>query len=163
MKLNLRKLTENDISECTEKFNQFYKKYKIHQIYTEEEFKYKFMPHKNVIDTYICEQNNNIIAFISIFYTKSRIFNNTKYSDYDIAQIYHYFYFDKQVFIDMVDDILFLMKQKNIDVVNCLDQMDNDIFLNKLNFKQGSGKINFYFWNKRCPSFTNKDISLITI
>ena len=161
--LNLRKMNENDISQCTQKLNQFYKKYKIYQIYTEDEFKYKFLPQTNIIDSYVFEKDNNIQAFISTFYTKSRIFNNKTYSEYNIAQIYHYFYYDDLIFIDMINDILLLMKQQNIDVVNCLEQMDNHLFINKLNFKQGSGKLNFYFWNKKCPTFTNKDIALITL
>jgi hypothetical protein len=50
------------------------------------------------------------------------------------------------------------MKIKNIDVLNCINQMDNHLFLDKLNFKEGSGELHFYFWNKLCPKITNKDI-----
>ena len=63
----------------------------------------------------------------------------------------------------MINDILLLMKQQNIDVVNCLEQMNNYLFISDLNFKQDSVKLNFYFWNKKCQTFTNKDIALITL
>ena len=56
-----------------------------------------------------------------------------------------------------------LLDNNNIDVINCLNQMDNHLFIDKLNFKEGSGELHFYFWNKICPQITSKDISIVTI
>ena len=160
---NYISLRLEDINFCTEKYNEHYKKYKIYQIMDEEEFKYKFLPVDNIIDTFIIKDNNNIKCFISIFYLKSRILNNSKYKDYDIAQIYHYFYSDENLFIDFLNDILIYLKDKNIDVVNWIEQMDNNIFFEKLKFCKGSGEIYYHFWNKSCPYITNKDIGLVTL
>ena len=41
--------------------------------------------------------------------------------------------------------------------------MDNNLFIDNLQFKQGTGKLYFYIWNKKIDTFTNKDISLITL
>ena len=161
--LNLQKINENDIPKCTQQLNEFNKKYKIHQIYTEEEFKYNYLPRINTNDSYVYIKDNNILAFVSVVYLKSRIFNNNTYSDYDIAQICNYFYNDDNIFIEMISNILLLMKQKNIDCVYCLDQMDNNLFIDNLQFKKGTGKLYFYIWNKQIDTFTNKDISLITL
>ena len=118
---------------------------------------------ENVIDTFVLEQNNDIICFVSIFYLKSRVFNNIKHTEYNIAQIYHYSYINQDIFISFLNDIFILMKQKLIDVINWIEQMANNIFINKLNFKQGSGELYYHFWNKNCTILTNKDIALITI
>jgi glycylpeptide N-tetradecanoyltransferase len=160
---DVRKLTLNDIDKCMNLYNSHYKKYKIYQMLTRDDFIYKFMSVDNIIDTYVLELNNEIICFASLFYVKSRLFNNQKYTDYTIAQIYHYAYTDIDIFKLFLNDIFILMKNKQIDVINWVEQMDNKILLEKLNFKQGSGELYFYFWNKRCPEITNKDIALVTI
>lgn len=161
LKLNMRKIKESDLEICYNKLNEFNKKFKIHQIFTLEEFKHKYFYSNKIIDSYVVETNNNITDFISVCYINSRVFNNSKYSDYSIAQIYNYFY--ENLLTDLVDDLLYFMKENNIDVVNCINQMDNQIFTDKLNFKEGTGELHFYFWNKICPSVTAKDISIITI
>lgn len=160
---NLRLLENKDIKQCTEKYNNYYKKYKIHQVFTENEFKHKFLPKNNIIDSFVVEKNGIITDFISIFYVKTHVFNNNKYSDYSVAQIYQYFYSDEKKFIDIVDDILYIMKQKNIDVVNCINQMDTHIFLDRLKFKERFGENNFYIWNMKCLPVNPSDIALITI
>jgi len=121
------------------------------------------MPVDNVIDTYILETENDITCMVSIFYLKSRIFNNPKYTDYEIAQIYHYAFSNEEVFINFLNDVSVLMKQKNIDVINWIEQMSNHLFLNKLNFKHGSGELYYHFWNKKIPNITNRDIALVTL
>jgi len=160
---NIKKLTENIIEKCYKLYLNHYNVYKIHQVLSIEEFKYKFMPVDNVIDTYILETENDITCMVSIFYLKARLFNNPKYTDYEIAQIYHYAFSNEEVFINFLNDISVLMKQKNIDVINWIEQMSNHLFLNKLNFKQGSGELYYHFWNKKIPNITNRDIALVTL
>ena len=53
-------------------------------------------------------------------YLSSRIFNNEIYTDYTIAQIYNYFY--ESFLIDLVNDLLIIMKNNNIDVFNCINK-----------------------------------------
>lgn len=160
---NIKLMKEDNIQKCMNLYNKFYQQYKIYQIFTLDEFKNKFLSLNNVVDTYVLEKDNKIICFISLFFVKSRIFNNDKYTDYDIAQITSYAYEDINLFNDFIEDIFILMKQKNIDVINWIEQMSNKIFLNKFNFKEGSGIINYYFWNIKCPAIENKDIGVVTI
>jgi len=161
--LNIKKITDNDLERCHQLYIKYYKQYKIYQLLSPEEFKYKFMSLDNVLDTFILEKDNVITCMISIFYLKSRIFNNPKHSEYNIAQIYHCAYTDINIFELFLNDICILMKQKDIDVINWIEQMSNHLFLNKLNFKHGSGELYYHFWNKKCPQITNKDIALVTI
>lgn len=160
---NIRKITENDLEKCFQLYTRHYKDYKIYQILSPEEFKYKFMSVFNVLDTFVLENDNNIICMVSVFYLKSRLFDNPKYTEYKIAQIYHYAYTDINIFEIFLNDICILMKQKDIDVINWVEQMSNHLFFNKLNFKHGSGELYYHFWNKKCPPITNKDIGLVTL
>lgn len=156
-------LSLKTLNICVKEYNNYYKKYKIYQIMDEEEFKYKFFPVNNIIDTFIIKEDNNIKCLVSIFYLKSRILHNINYIDYNIAQIYHYYYSDEKLFIEFLEDILIYLKDKNIDVVNWIEQMDNHLFFNKLKFCKGSGEIYYHFWNKSCPDISNKDIALVTL
>lgn len=161
LKSNMRKMKESDLEICCNKLNEFNKKFKIYQIFTLEEFKHKYFYSDKIVDSYIVEKNNIITDFISVCYIKSRVFNNDKYTEYSIGQIYNYFY--ENSLIDLISDVSYFMKENNIDVLNCLNQMDNHLFIDKLNFKEGTGELHFYFWNKICPQITSKDISIITI
>ena len=55
------------------------------------------------------------------------------------------------------------MKQNGMDVVNCIDQGNNHMFLEKSQFLEGSGKLNFYLYNWMCPQLTKSDISIVMI
>ena len=52
----------------------------------------------------------------------------------------------------LMDDALILARQKDFDVFNCLDLMDNSQFLKDLKFGVGDGNLQYYLYNWRLQS-----------
>jgi glycylpeptide N-tetradecanoyltransferase len=48
-----------------------------------------------------------------------------------------------------MNDALIVAKQKNYDVFNALDVMENESFLKELKFGPGDGQLHYYLYNYR--------------
>lgn len=159
--LNIRLLEEKDCIEVCKKLNEYNEKFKINIIFDYEEFNQKFLVNEkeNIIYSYVVENNKGEITdFISLYYLPSQVKNNSKYNEITKAYIYYYFSND---LIKLVDNALYLMKNKEIDIINCVDQYNNNLFLEKLKFKKGPVTLYFYLYNWICPQIENKDMSLV--
>lgn len=161
--LKLRKLEEKDVKICCQKLNKYTSQFKINIELTEEEFRHKFLPRPNVVDSLVLEnKNKEVTDFISFFYIPSLILDNPKIKEVDWA--YLYYYFNESVSLkELVGAGLHFLKSKNIDVLTCLDQMNNLEFVEELKFRKGSNYLYFYLYNWQCPNVTPKDIGLVIV
>lgn len=57
----------------------------------------------------------------------------------------------KHSVLELMRDALIIAKQKEFDVFNALDIMENKTFLEELKFGIGDGHLNYYFYNWRIP------------
>jgi glycylpeptide N-tetradecanoyltransferase len=158
--INMRPLEERDINTCLNKFNDYNKKYNIYPILSYEQFKYKFLSN-NVIKTLVVENNNKITDFISFYYLSTQIFNHHHFKDVKKAYIYHYFHFETPLKI-LFDNSLYFLQKDNIDMISCLEQMNNNDLFDKL-FHKTSGCLHFYLFNWNCPSININQIAMITV
>lgn len=51
--------------------------------------------------------------------------------------------------------------QKNFDVFNALDVMENSSFLSSLKFGVGDGNLQYYLYNYRSPELEPSDVGLV--
>jgi glycylpeptide N-tetradecanoyltransferase len=51
--------------------------------------------------------------------------------------------------LQLMNDALIVAKQKDYDVFNALDVMQNESFLKELKFGPGDGKLHYYLYNYR--------------
>lgn len=160
--LKIRKMEEKDVSICCKKLNQYNTKYKISILFDEEEFTHKFLPIPNVVDSYVIENNNEVTDFISFFYIPLQILNNPKVKELKGAYI-HYYFNESVNLKELVSNCFYLLKQNNVDLLSCINQMDNEEFFDELKFRVGGAGLHYYLFNWECPSVTIKDIALITI
>lgn len=61
----------------------------------------------------------------------------------------------------LMSDALVLAKKLDFDVFNALDLMDNKKFLEALKFGIGDGNLQYYIYNWRCPTLTEKEVGLV--
>ena len=90
----------------------------------------------------------------------SKIKDNIKYSHTYKAYVYYYFTTKTDLHV-LMDNGLYFMKNNKIDVVNCIKQYNNHLFIDKLHFKEGSGGLNFYLFNWKCPPIKDSDMGFI--
>ena len=91
--LALRLMRESDIPAARKFLNdQFAQHKRVYSIYSEERFKHIFMPRKDVIETYIVENNGEVSDFISFYHVPSScIGTNESLSIWYMFHAYRYF------------------------------------------------------------------------
>jgi len=156
--LNIRKLNENDCEICCEKFNNFQKKYKIAVYFELENFKHHFLG----IDSYVVETDNEITDFFSFFPLNIKYKDPKKYEKINRYILYHYFNLKNDI-NELIENLLYIIKNKGGDYVSCLEQYDNKKFFNNLEFKRATTYLNFFLYNWICPAIEKKDLGVILI
>jgi glycylpeptide N-tetradecanoyltransferase len=160
--INIRKIKPDDYNICCKLLNEYNNKFKISIIFSQEEFNNHFAFKENIIESFVVENNYNITDFISFVFIPSKLNNNTNHTNLSKAYVYYYFNTETDL-CTLVDNGLYLMKTKNIDVVNAMKQYNNEEFLDKLKFKEGVGELNFYLYNWSCPSINYNDMAVIMV
>jgi glycylpeptide N-tetradecanoyltransferase len=160
--INIRPIKETDFIIACQMLNEYHKKFNISILFEQEDFNHHFLFRKNVIESYVVETNGIISDFISFFFIPSKLLTNKKYSE--ITRGFLYYYFNTKTDLDkLVENGLYFMKENGIDVVNCVKQYNNEQFINKLKFMEGTGGLNFYFFNWICPPIKYSDMAIIMI
>jgi len=156
----LREISSLDIPQIYNLLNVEQQKYNLAIQFTEEELYHWLITIKDVIYCYVVENDGIITDFISFYCVSLSVLNNEHYSELKTA----YLFYNVQTKINktqLINDCLILAKNIGCDVFNCLDIQDNSIFLKDLKFVVGTGKLNYYLYNWKCPFINSKDISAI--
>ena len=53
--------------------------------------------------------------------------------------------------------------QKNVDVFNCLDLLENKLFIDDLKFGPGDGYLNYYMYNWRCREMGSEKVGVVML
>jgi glycylpeptide N-tetradecanoyltransferase len=56
-----------------------------------------------------------------------------------------------------------LAKQKGFDVFNCLNIMENSVFLEELSFGRGDGNLNYYLYNYAMAGVEHGEVGLVML
>ncbi len=158
-KLNIRPIKKDDIDICLEKLNNKLSKYNLTHIFNRESFEHYFMSKENIIYTYVVEKNNIITDMISFFIIDNKVINNLKHQNYKTAYLYYYFNEENEL-SDLINECLVIAKNKEIDLFNILNMFDLDTIIKKCKFVPGSGYLNYYLYNYKCPVLKSNEIAL---
>ncbi|KDO65147.1 hypothetical protein CISIN_1g046799mg, partial [Citrus sinensis] len=93
-------------------------------------------------------ETHEITDFCSFYTLPSSILGNPNYSTLKAAYSY-YNVSTKTPLLQLMNDALIVAKQKDFDVFNALDVMQNESFLKELKFGPGDGKLHYYLYNYR--------------
>lgn len=160
----MRQLEERDIPEATILLDNYLKKFGLHQSYDEEEFKHWFLSREGVVYTFVVEdpETKKLTDMISFYSLPSSIMGHARYNTLKAAYSF-YNVSTKTDWCDLMQDALILAKQREFDVFNALNVMENDAFLEKLKFGIGDGNLQYYLYNWRCPELQPKDVGLVLL
>jgi len=122
----LRPMQKNDVLNVTAILNEYLSKHPLHIVFSPEEVDHFLLPRENVIDSYVVEdkETGEITDFISFYTLPSSVLKHVEhkllkaaYSFYNVPK--------KHSITELMKDALILAKQKDFDVFNALDIMDN--------------------------------------
>lgn len=136
--------------------------YSFAPMFTEEEVKHYFVPREGVVYSYVVETDNIVTDFVSFYSLPSSVINHPLHKRLDAAYLYYYAV-SKTALKDLVKDALILAKKKNFDVFNCLNLMDNQVFLEDLKFGIGDGTLQFYLYNWSCKRLEHNKCGIVLL
>lgn len=157
--IKLRPIEEKDIEVCLEKLNIKLNNYNLTHIFDKDSFKHYFMSRKDVVYTYVVENDNIVTDMVSFFIIDNIFLNNPKHNGYKTAYMFHYFN-ESTKLEDLVNSCLFEAKKENVDMFNLLNMFDLDKIIKPCKFTEGTGILNYYLYNYKCGKLTSNEIAL---
>ncbi|KAH0789790.1 myristoyl-CoA:protein N-myristoyltransferase [Histomonas meleagridis] len=142
-----RDMVQEDVPQVTVKLNEYLSKYPISQVFTEEEVAYWFLPRPGIVGSYVVEKKKEIIDFVSFYVVPSTVFGCPQYDSYTAAYIFYYFSKPSRLTDLIRAGMKVIHHGYNIDVINCLNIMDNQSFFETLHFLPGDGNLHYYLFN----------------
>ncbi|XP_077978307.1 glycylpeptide N-tetradecanoyltransferase 2-like [Glandiceps talaboti] len=157
---NLRPMYRRDVNKCCTLFNEYQKSFSLSPEFSDAEFAHWFLPRDGIVDTYVVDNDGAITDFFSFYTLPSSIMHHPQHKKLKAA--YSFYNVQTKVpLVDLIQDALIIAKQKDFDVFNALDLMQNKTFLEKLKFGIGDGNLQYYLYNWRCPSMEPDKIGLV--
>lgn len=156
----IRMLSAADVKGACKLLNDYLTKYKLVTEFNEDEFAHWFMPRKNIIDTFVVENDGQVTDMVSFYTLPSTVMSHPTYDN--IKAAYSFYNVAGSVsWVDLMSDALVLAKKLDFDVFNALDLMENVDFLEKLKFGIGDGNLQYYIYNWRSPQMSSKEVGLV--
>ncbi|CAA3020116.1 glycylpeptide N-tetradecanoyltransferase 1-like [Olea europaea var. sylvestris] len=146
----LRKMELCDVPAVTRLLKNYLSQFVVAPDFDDNEVEHWLLPQENVVDSYVVDSQDTheITDFISFYTLPSSILNNQNHSILKAA--YSFYNVSTRVpLLQLMNDALIIAKQKDYDVFNALDVMENESFLKELKFGQGDGQLYYYLYNYR--------------
>jgi len=120
--------------------------YLVHPEFSQEQFSYYTKFREDLIETYCVLGPNKEFQVVLTFY---RLSSEAKDAcdTIKLAFLYYYAYSDHEIFVKAVKQLLYVLKTKNYDCLNCLSLGGNEDLLNELRFNIGTGTLNYFLYN----------------
>ncbi|MCQ2820467.1 MAG: GNAT family N-acetyltransferase [archaeon] len=157
----LRPMEEKDVDAVQKLLEDYLNQFKVHGYYSKEEVKHWLVPKKEVVYSYVVENNDHQITDLISFYSlPSSVLQHEKHKK--LFACYAFFNVARSVpFKELMRNALILAKQNNFDVYNCLNIMENATIFKDLLFGMGDGSLKYYFYNFVSPDTIPSDLALV--
>nr|CAG4713980.1 unnamed protein product [Naegleria fowleri] len=159
---NMRPLRKKDCTQITKLLNEYLSQFKVAPIFTKEEVIHWFVGREGVIYSFVITAPDNdekILDFISFYSLPSTIIGNPKHQVLKAAYLYFYTCLNTNV-ESLMKSALIEAQNRDFDVFNCVNIMDNQQFLDKLKFGTGDGYLYYYLFNYKFPDLQPQEVGL---
>ncbi|XP_044462148.1 glycylpeptide N-tetradecanoyltransferase 1-like [Mangifera indica] len=148
-----RKMECRDVPAVTRLIRNYLSQFVVAPDLDENDVEHWLLPTENVVDSYLVEspETHEITDFCSFYSLPSSILGNQAHSTLKAAYSY-YNVAAKTPLLQLMNDALIVAKQRDFDVFNALDVMQNETFLKELKFGPGDGQLHYYLYNYRLRS-----------
>ncbi|XWS17432.1 hypothetical protein CRYUN_Cryun33cG0067000 [Craigia yunnanensis] len=145
-----RKMELRDVPAVTSLLRNYLSQFVVSPDFDENDVEHWLLPPEDVMDSYLVEspETHEVTDFCSFYTLPSSILGNQNYSILKAAYSY-YNVSTKTPLLQLMNDALIVAKQKDFDVFNALDVMQNESFLKELKFGPGNGLLRYYLYNYR--------------
>lgn len=155
---NFIPMKEEHVTQTYESLNKYFQKYKIHPVFSLEQFKHYFF-NNEIVTTYVVEKNGKVVDMLSFYNLPSQVLNPTKeHKMLNVAYVYYYTSNEETPY-KMLKNTLIVANQKHVDVVQATDMMENKDIMKDLLFEEGPNKLNLYTYNWKLRDCTTREIA----
>jgi glycylpeptide N-tetradecanoyltransferase len=144
----VRPLEPRDVPAVTKMLNEYLGRFRLTQVYDEEEVLHWFTSQKRVIDAYVVETNGKVTDMLSFYTLPSTILGHPEHNELRAAYMY-YTVPGATPLKQLINDAMILAASKGYDVFNALDLQENSQWLKELKFGIGDGSLHYYLFNWR--------------
>lgn len=157
----IRPMEDKDVEQVQKLLEEYLNKFKVHGYYSVDEVRHWLVPKKDVVYSFVVENNEKKITdFISFYSLPSSVLQHEVHKK--LFACYSFFNIANTVtFKELIKNALILAKANNFDVYNCLNIMENATVFQDLLFGTGDGTLKYYFYNFVCPETTPGELALV--
>lgn len=159
----MREMQPKDVQRVAEMVTGYLKKFSLHPEFTADEIGHWMLPRDGVIYSFVRESSSGEVTDVCSFYSlPSTILGSDKYNILKAA--YSYWNVATTVPLhELMYDALIYAKQRDFDVFNALNVMENESFLKELKFGIGDGFLQYYLYNWKCPKIDPAGMGLVLL
>lgn len=159
-----RRMMKKDVPKVHALLMEYLKKFEIFIEFSQEEFVHWMYPREGVVSSFVVEdpETKNITDMCSYYSLPSSVLGDDKHKELRAAYSF-YNVSTKTKWVELITNALTMAKQDGFDVFNALDVMDNKVFLEELKFGIGSGHLQYYLFNWRCPLMSPQKVGIVLL
>jgi glycylpeptide N-tetradecanoyltransferase len=156
-----RAMEAKDVAQVTVKLNAALEKFRVAQVFSEEEAAHWFVPRPGVVASYVVERNDGIDGFFSFYIVTADVNGVMQYPTMTIAYVFYYFA-KPSLLVDLTRAAIQSVHwDYGADVIHALNIQDNAEFQDTLNFSKGTGELHYYIVNFVIPPIRPNEIALV--
>ncbi|KAI9916161.1 hypothetical protein PsorP6_017933 [Peronosclerospora sorghi] len=157
-----RSMKRSDVLQVTNLLKNYLTNFRLAAEYSEDEVEHWMVPRTGVVSAYVVEDpdTQEITDVCSFYHLPSTIIGCDKYEKLYAA--YSFYNVATSVTLSqLMQDAMIMAKKQDLDVFNALDVMENREILQPLKFRPGSGTVQYYLYNWRCPRMTSDSVGIV--
>jgi glycylpeptide N-tetradecanoyltransferase len=162
--LNLRPMGEVDIPQTLKLLQTYLSRFPLSCVFeTETEIKHWFLTRQGVVYSFVEEDTSGAITgFVSLYELSSTVLMNSSNQSLRIAYLYYYSHKDLDKIPSLIESVVSISKDIGFDVLNCLNIMNNHVFIDRLGFIPGDGELCYYLFNWKTNPLEPEQIGVLT-
>ncbi|RLN44557.1 hypothetical protein BBJ28_00012499 [Nothophytophthora sp. Chile5] len=157
-----RPMERTDVPQVAVLLKKYLSKFHLAVEFDEDEVAHWMLPRVGVVSAYVVENpaTSEVTDVCSFYHLPSTIIGDDKHKMLNAA--YSFYNVATSVsLVQLMQDALVMAKKEHFDVFNALDLMDNADILQQLKFGPGSGELQYYLYNWRCPQMPGGRVGIV--
>ena len=157
-------MREEDVPEVTALLSTYLKNFSLSVHFDEADVRHWICPVEGVVEAFVVEDpaTKKITDFCSFYLLPSSILGHAVHTEVRAAYSY-YNVATVTPLVQLMNDALIFAKKCGVDVMNCLDLMENKKFIEPLKFGPGDGTLHYYLYNWKCPWMESGQVGLVLL
>ncbi len=167
-----RPMTRSDVPSVARLFESFSRPFTLHAQLNEEEIAHWILPRDEIIYSFVSgtaedREEDRITDFISFYSLPSTIVEKSGtaslHKSLKVAYLFYYAAESKDRLKVLVEAALVRARDLGFDVFNCVDIMQNSVFLDDLKFGEGDGTLHYYLYNWQTAPLTPSETAIVML